>query len=129
MPLLDVSSVLSDPQFVTRGLKCLRNAQTVGDDGIAVNKPTTFTFSGVVTNNTGDKLVREPEGSRIEGDITIHSRFRLIAGKDGQDADKIVYKGDTYVVTTVNDWSDYGRGFVCAQADLLPLSGGSDDAC
>jgi hypothetical protein len=126
MPRLDVSSVLSDPLFQTRNLQCLRQAQTVGDDGIATNAPSSVTFSGVVTQNSGDTRQIRDDGSYIEGDITIHTRFRLTDGKDGRDADIIIYKGDQYTVVNVADWSDWGRGFICAQADLIPLSGGSN---
>jgi hypothetical protein len=124
MPTLDVTSVLLSPEFVTRGLKCIRQTQTVDNDGIATNVPATSTFSGVVTNDTGDLLVRLAEGSRIQASITIHTRFKLQDGKDGLDADVITYKGRNYTVTNVADWSDYGRGFVCASCELISLSGG-----
>jgi hypothetical protein len=127
MPLLDVSSVLLDPMFVTRGLICTRNTQVIDDSGIATNTPATSTFSGVVTNDTGDLLVRLAEGSRVQASITIHTRFKLQDGKTGLDADVITYKGNNYTITNVADWSDYGRGFVCASAELIPLSGGQPD--
>jgi hypothetical protein len=125
-PALDVTSVLLDPYFVTKGLTCVRNSQVIDDNGIATNTPTTFTFNGVVTNDTGDLLVRLAEGSRVQASITIHTRFKLQDGKSGLDADLITYKGNNYTITNVADWSDYGRGFVCASAELIPLSGGSD---
>jgi hypothetical protein len=112
--------------FQTRNLQCIRQTQTIGDDGIATNAPSSVTFSGVVTQNSGDTRQIRDDGSFVQGDITIHTRFRLIAGKGGKDADTIIYKGDKYAITDVADWSDYGRGFVCAQADLIPLSGGQD---
>lgn len=124
MARLDVSTVLQDPMFLDRGLICIRQSQTVDDNGIAVNTPTNLTFSAVVTNNSGDTLVRTPEGSRVEGDITIHTRFKLQDGRTGLDADQIKWQGNLYNIVNVADWSNFGRGFLCATAELVTLSGG-----
>jgi len=126
MPQLDVSDVLLDPDFIDKSLICNRMAQTVGNDGIAVDTPTSMPFSGVVTNDTGDILMREAQGERLEGSITIHSKFRLTDGTNSYSADQVVWLGATYTVTRVANWSTYGRGFVAATCDLVPLSGGPD---
>ena len=125
MPLLDVSEILLDPDFVD-SLVCARQTQTVDDDGIATDTPTTTPFFGVVTNNTGDLLMRLAEGSHINGSITVHSRFLLQAGSDGQDADIVTWNGRSYTVTNVGDWSRFGIGFTAANCELIPLSGGSN---
>jgi galactose-6-phosphate isomerase len=125
MALLDITSVLTDPLFVDRSLICTRQAQTVGDDGLAVNTATTIPFVGAATNNTGDTLRRGASGSRIEGSITIHTRFPLQDGKDGRDTDLIQWQGRLYTVTNVSDWSNYGRGFFAVTCELIPLSGGA----
>lgn len=124
MPFLDVSDVLCDPEFVDRKLTCTRQAQSVGSDGLAVNTPTVTPFFGVVTSNRGDVLQRLAEGSRIQGSITIHTRFLLQDGRNGSDADLVTWQGRQYTVTNVNDYSTYGAGFVDAECDLIPLSGG-----
>lgn len=125
MPLLDVSDVLLDPDFMDSSLACTRQDQTVNDDGLAVNAETVSPFSGVVTNNTGDILLRRAEGERIAGSITIHTKFRLCDGQDGRSADIVTWLGARYTVTNVANWSTYGAGFVMATCDLIPLSGGS----
>jgi len=124
MPLLDVSEILLDPDFVD-SLVCMRNTQTVDDNGIATDTPTTTPFYGVVTNNTGDLLMRLAEGSRITGSITVHSQFNLIAGNDGIDADIVTWNGRQYTVTNVGDWSRFGIGFTATNCELIPLTGGS----
>lgn len=124
MPLLDVSEVLLDIDFVDTSLLCIRNAQIVGTDGVAVDTQTSTPFFGVVTNDSGDILLRIAEGSRIKGSITIHTKFRLISGKIGYDADMVTWNGDNYTVSNVADWSKYGAGFVAVTCDLMPLSGG-----
>jgi hypothetical protein len=124
MPLLDVTDVLLDPMFQDTSLTCTRQAQTIDANGMASNAQTVTRFAGVVTNDTGDQLIRRADGSRIEGSITIHTRFGLIDGKIGFDADLVTWQGRQYTVVNVRDWSTYGRGFVAAQCELIPLSGG-----
>jgi hypothetical protein len=126
MPLLDVSSVLDNPMFkeAPKSLIRVRNMQTVGEDGRAVNNPCNTPFDGVVTSDTGDVLTRLAEGSYIKGSIVVHTSCELIDGLDGKDADIVIWKGRQYTVSSVNDYSTYGRGFVAATCEPLKLSGG-----
>ncbi|MGA4275579.1 hypothetical protein ACI2VH_02915 [Ralstonia nicotianae] len=123
MPMLDVSDVLLDPDFMSTGLMCNRMTHTVDGYGRATNTPAATPFSAVVTSDKGDLLHRNTDGSRIIGSITLHTTFRLSDGAVGQDADEVVWQGRTYTVVNVNDYSHFGRGFVCATCDLKPLSG------
>lgn len=123
MPLLDVSDVLLDPDFLDLTLTVTRNAQTVGNDGIAVITPSTTPFYGVVTSLSGSVLHRVAEGEHISDTITIHSPFKLIDGQSGYDADIVNWQGLQWTVTNVNDYSTYGRGFVAATCTLRQLSG------
>lgn len=123
MPFLDVTDVLLDPDFLDTTLSVTRNAQTVGNDGIAVDTPTTTGFFGVVTSLNGSVLQRVAEGEHIEDTITIHTPYRLIAGQAGYDADVVNWQGRQWTVTNVNDYSTYGRGFVAATCTMKQLSG------
>ena len=132
MPLLDVSDLLTDPDFVQYGLTCKRNVQTVGEDGIAEDIPTLFNFTGVVTSAAGDALNRLAEGSRVASTITICTRFHLRAGNQVNDADVVTIPGRCcnsplpaiqYTVTQVNDYTRYGVGFIEATCEALPLYG------
>lgn len=50
--------------------------------------------------------------------------FRLTAGSDGDSiADIATWQGRDYTAANVNDYSHFGRGFVAASCDLLPLAG------
>ena len=122
MALLDVSDVLLDPDFAD-SLIVERITQTVGDDGIAINAPKIIRFAGVVTNDAGDKLSRISSGERTEGNIVVHSVLRLNEGGPGTTADVVTFRGRRYTVSKVSDWSHFGRGFVAATCDLIPLSG------
>ncbi|VWD02192.1 bacteriophage protein [Burkholderia aenigmatica] len=125
MAFLDVTDVLLDPDFINTGLVCNRMTQTVGPNGRATNAATSTPFNAVVTSDKGDILHRNADGSRIIGSITLHTMFRLRDGgpDNTADADEIVWQGATYTVVNVNDYSHFGRGFVCATCDLKPLTG------
>jgi galactose-6-phosphate isomerase len=123
MPTLNVSRVLLSREFVDKTLVCARNAQTIGSDGIAVDTPTSTPFYGVVTSDRGDVLMRAAEGSHISGTIYVYSKYILIAGRNGTDADVVQWNGRQFTVTDINDYSQYGAGFTCARCELIPLRG------
>lgn len=123
MAQLDVTDILLDPDFMDLGLVCERAAQVVTNDGLAVNTPVLLPFAAVVTSDKGDMLVRVASGERVEGSITVHTPFRLSDGHSGQTADIVQWGGRRYTVSHVNDYSHFGRGFVAATCDLIPISG------
>ncbi len=122
MAFLDVTDVVLDPDFMD-SIVYERNTVTVGSNGLATQTTATGTFLGVVTSNTGDILERLADSERIKGSITIHSMFTLNDGSTGTTADIVLWKGRRYTVSNVNDYSHFGRGFVAATCDLIPLSG------
>lgn len=127
MARLDVTDILLDPDFID-ALVCERIVQSIGNDGIAVNTPSEIPIFGCVTNADGDRLERTPTGERVPSTIVVHTKFRLRAGSDGFTADVIVFDGDRHTVTQVSKYSHFGRGFVAATCELIPLSGGQEPA-
>ncbi|MGA3827389.1 hypothetical protein [Pseudomonas chlororaphis] len=123
MAQLDVSEILLDPDFMDLGLICTRAMQTVGEDGRAITTDTDITFAGVVTSDKGDILERLAGAERKKGSITIHTIFKLTAGEGDTTADIVTWQGKRYTVSNINDYKHFGRGFVCATCDLLPLKG------
>lgn len=123
MANLDVSDVLLDPDFVSRGITCHRTSIIDGDNGRPQTTNTDHTFSGVVTTNDGNKMDRTSDGTLIKGAINIHTRFALSSGNAEYQADEITWKGRRYIVSQVLDSLHYGRGFVKAICELKPLSG------
>lgn len=123
MARIDVTEILTDPDFADTGLICERSTQVVGADGIAVNTKKLIRFIGVVTSDQGDVLERMPGVERITGSITVHSRFLLKDGTPGQTADVLQWQGRRYTISNVNDYSHFGRGFMVATCDLIPLAG------
>lgn len=123
MANLDVSDVLSDPDFVSRGIVCHRLSAVIGENGRPQTTATEHTFNGVVTTNNGDNMDRKTDGTLIKGAINIHTRFALSEGSAEQQADEITWQGRRYIVIQVLDNLRYGRGFIKAICELKPLSG------
>ena len=123
MPNLDVSDVLSDPDFMSKGIDCKRTAVIVGDNGRPQTTVTNHKLNGVVTSNDGFKLDRRPDGTVIKGAINIHTRFVLTEGDAGHQADEITWQGREYIVSQTLPNTQYGRGFIKAICILKPISG------
>ncbi|XPP74366.1 head-tail adaptor [Serratia liquefaciens] len=130
MPLLDVTEVLLDPDFVDFSLVCRRQIQTTDDDNFPINTPQEIPFSGVVTVDRSLEARRMAAGQNINGAILIVTQFRLTQGSksvnDGPnlDADLVIYNGGLYRVTFVDPYTRYGAGFVQAHCELVGQEGG-----
>lgn len=122
MPLLDVTDVLFDPDFADQ-MCCIRSLERVDNDGIAQFAPRSTGFIGVVTSDKGDVLDRTDAATRIVGTITVHTTFDLTEAGEDTDADVVRWNGRDYLVSSVNDYSRFGRGFVAAICTLQPLAG------
>ncbi|MEQ1964649.1 head-tail adaptor [Xenorhabdus khoisanae] len=125
MPLLDVSDILLDPDFVDTSLICHRNTQTTDDDGFTQNSPQDMPFAGVVTVDRALEARRMEAGQTISGAILIVTQFRLTQGQPGLDADIVTYQGRQYRVTFVDPYTAYGMGFVQTHCELVPFDGGT----
>ncbi|MEG0867477.1 MAG: head-tail adaptor [Hafnia sp.] len=130
MPLLDVSEVLLDPDFMDTTLICHRQIQTVDADNFPTNSQQDIPFSGVVTVDRSLEAKRIAAGQTIGGAILIVTGFRLTQGQvatgttEDLDADVVTYNGRNYRVTFVDPYTSYGAGFVQAHCELVEFNGG-----
>lgn len=124
MPLLDVSEILLDPDFVDMSLVCHRSTQVTDDDGFTKNSMQNLPFAGVVTVDRSLEAKRMEAGQAIGGAILIVTQFRLTQGYQGVDADIVTYQGRKYRVTFVDPYTAYGAGFVQAHCELMEFDGG-----
>lgn len=125
---LDVTEVLFDPEFMDT-IDVVRNTESVDEHGLTILTPQTIRrVKAVITQHNGDILRREMAGQHVEGSISVYTTFELTDGRDighkELGADLVVYPsgtGDRYTVTKINNYMRYGRGFVSATCELLPL--------
>lgn len=120
MALIDVSELLTDPDFVDP-FTIARRTQ------VMVNGRATFTTavtdgSGSVQINAPEVLDRFPDAGRPDHWIRIYTLTRLIAQDEtaGTYGDVITWRSRTYQVKAVDDWGNYGVGYVKALARLIP---------
>ena len=122
MPLLDVSNILGDPDFVDT-FTVTQYTQTISSGGMASNTANVIhSVGGVVYPNDNIDLIKMPDGEVLNGSITIVTRFRLTNGAGNRDADVVTWNGRTYQVKAVSDWSRYGAGFIEAVCQLNLVS-------
>lgn len=121
MPLLDVSELLTDPDFADT-ITVYRQAVTITDTGREARTETVTPTIAVVTPDQWSTLQRQAEGSNVSERITVITQFRLMASMDGFDADEITWNSKRYVVTAVGDCSRFGAGFVEASAELKGMA-------
>lgn len=123
MPLLDVSDVLLDPDFCDTTLQCERYTASVDSKGRGTKTQTLVGFAGVITSDRGERLVRNAVGEHATDTISVITRFKLRDAGTGVTADIVRWNGSRFTVISVNDYSTYGRGFVEAICEMIPLSG------
>jgi galactose-6-phosphate isomerase len=120
MPLLDVNKVLASPNFRTSFVVTRRNSG-VDNHGRTSVTTTQFTVVGVI-NPYGDNTQERPsEYAAGHKSMVVYTPFRLRAQSQAFLPDLITYRGDDYLVRAIEDFTQYGRGFVqayCTSQDL-----------
>lgn len=124
MPTLDVSDIILDPMFAER-LTIERRPETVGNNGRTTQLPQVITPKpiGVVlpidTAIGGNALERTPDEQHRGAQLEVHTKFRLRGPSPNYQPDVLVYEGNRYVVTIVNNYSKYGAGFIKAEVTSM----------
>ena len=108
MANIDVSMVLDgdfcDPIVVSRW------TETVDDDGMAVRVLTKIDAFASIQANSGDTLFVDPNLARSEGTYECITIFPLAVATDTTAADEVTWKGETFVVTQIGRFGNYGAG-------------------
>lgn len=120
--MIDLSDLLDDPDIGGVPMTRIRRAQTVGDNGRAVDTFAPSGFTGIVTMDKGAILNRIPEGEYISGSILVHAPANSlrIAGI-GYDADLVQWRCANYTVKALGDYSL--QGFMWAVCEPVSIPG------
>lgn len=120
MPNLNVSFVLDDPAFQDE-IEVIRSKEDIGDNGRSQPQVTTFKARAVVTQKGERPFVLEPDSTRQPHAIIVHLRTKLYGVVVDYKPDVVLYQGNRYVVTSVDNWSRYGQGFYAASCEIIDL--------
>ncbi len=129
---IDVTDILADSYIAADPFLVIRRIETVNAYGEAGNKPPErIDAFGAVYPTGSNSLVREDAYSTGLNTIKVVTQFKLRgpskeATNRGTDVpykpDIILWKGSHYVVVSLNDYSQYGAGFVeaeCMSTDYI----------
>src|SRR3569623_663078 len=114
MALIDVTAdVLYDPMFMD-DITVVRSVRTVNPQGLTVDTAGYYYTTGCVQPSPGRDLEQIPEAERTGVFVTVVTPFQLFPLTATTAPDQIVWNGKNYRVKHVNDWMNYGQGFVSA---------------
>ena len=125
MALLDVTSLLADPDL-TDTFTVLRRVETVGTNGRSTTSSQTFVnVVGVVTAIGPSDLDRKDDYQSMSRSISIVTKFRMQGEVTGAQPDIVVWRGDSYVVRSIDLYPQFGPGFVqveCTSMDRTDVA-------
>jgi hypothetical protein len=130
---IDVSDLLGDPDFIDT-FTVLRRQETTNNSGESTLAITTYPTPpdlpqpyGAVFPTGDNKLVRQQDFTTQSSTITVITQFRLRgsskSGGSEFQPDIVVWNGGNYVVSNVNEYTQYGAGFIeaeCTSIDFTP---------
>lgn len=124
MPWIDVTDILADPMIAGEAFQVLRRHETVNSYGESTIATTTYSANGSITPTGDNSLVREDAFQSQAKTIKVVTSFMLQGqAEDAQgnkyQPDLILWKGDYYIVRTLNDYSSYGAGMIEAECSSI----------
>lgn len=127
MSLVDPSEILLDPDLVSQ-FSILRRAETVSQQGRGVLSTLQYPVIGNVQATGSNSLVRADGYSQQLKTIKVVTRFRLRGvavqiNNVNYQPDLVVWRGETFIVKMLEDYSEYGHGFVEAECESFVYVG------
>lgn len=132
MALLDVSELLTDPDFADE-FPVKRRSQVTGNNGRVSIDEKDLEGVGVICAASPSDLRRLPEDQRTDRAISVVTQFRLRASAPDYQPDLVGWQGDFYVVSDIQPYTHFGSGFVQAictsmsAQDQPPVEDSSDE--
>ena len=122
-PSLDVADILDSIEFAD-SFDVIKRTQSIDESGIASDVTVTIPcVTGAVIPNKSANLMVTPDGERLFGSIMIYSKYPLSPGrKDGGDADLIIWNKRQYIVESIDNFQNFGRGFTSALCSLYLIN-------
>jgi hypothetical protein len=108
--LIDVSDIMSDPEFVQSITLIKRTAciDSFGQNNLTESAKCTV---GSVQPISGKALQRLPEALRVANVQSFWLREKIVIDSSSKYPDVLVKNGKRFIVQVVFDWSDWGAGW------------------
>jgi hypothetical protein len=120
MALLDVSSVLLDPDF-TELVTIKRRAQTDDGHGRIITVDTIYpNIVAVLCAASPEDLTRETDYGAFMRSIRVVLQFRIRGQTEGYLPDVVVWRGNNFIVDSFDPYPQFGNGFyqaICQSMD------------
>lgn len=120
MPDIDVTDVLISLGVADQEFSVVRRVETVNTYGESVQTDTVLgPYAGAVQPLGDRSLFREEtfstgkNGISVWSPVTLYNAARAADGTTYQ-PDLVLWKGDYYLVRGVDDWTQFGQGYVRA---------------
>jgi hypothetical protein len=126
MPMLDVAVALTNP-YTLDSVNVYRRKQQINNFGEGKTQVTLLTgVPGVVYPASKNDLDRREDAQRNAKSIVILSRFAMRGESETIDGvsyqpDIVVWRGGHFLIVTVEDYSNWARGFVKMTANAIDI--------
>lgn len=110
MALLDVTELMSDPDFVDI-IQVITRVPVVNSLGENIISDSILSSVGSVQPANFKTVQKLPEAFRVANVSSFWFKGNIIATAPGKYSSILVFNGVRYQVQTVADWSNFGEGF------------------
>ena len=111
MPFLDVSDIVTDPDFADK-FKVIRRKELVDAYGRVTTSDQIFrNVVGVVTMSSPNDLERQADYQNFTRSISVVTRFAMQGEVTGYQPDIIEWRGTRHLVKVCQPYPQFGRGF------------------
>jgi hypothetical protein len=118
MATLDVSTIPMCVEF-SDSFEIMRRPESISQYGRSVTTQVIATAAGTIYPTGDNSLVRQSDFEMSRKTLTCVTTYRLQQAAPGFQPDLVLYRGNTYVVSSVEDYSQYGAGFIVAQLSSI----------
>lgn len=110
MPQLDVTELMTDPDFVDEMIQVSRlsRVDSLGQNVLTECRNETV---GSVQPADGKLIERLPEAERVHNLMSFWLQGTIVASAPGKYTDILIFQGKRFQVKTVFDWSAWGDGW------------------
>lgn len=119
---MNFDDILNDPEMTTEFV-LTRTTLAVGDTGRTSKAEAVSTLAGVILPATDQQLERLDVGDRSSEVVAVYSKTPLTSGTDELAPDEVTWRGTTYRIKQVQDWTTMA-GFCVALAISISMHGG-----